>query len=41
MARLEAAKSRVPALSLGVSCALGNVLLALGGSLLVTLIGPG
>ena len=38
---LEAARSRVPALSYGVSYALANVILAFGGSLIVRMIGPG
>lgn len=38
---LETARSRVPALSYGVSYALGNVILAFGGSLIVRMIGSG
>jgi putative transport protein len=38
---LETAHSRVPALSYGVGYALGNVVLALGGSLIVIIIGSG
>jgi putative transport protein len=38
---LEAANSRVPALSYGITYALGNVILALGGSLIVKVIGAG
>ena len=38
---LESARSRVPTLSYGVGYALGNVILALGGSLIVRLTGPG
>lgn len=38
---LEAARSRVPALSYGIGYALGNVLLAFLGSLIVRMIGPG
>ena len=38
---LEAAESRVPALSYGVGYALGNVLLALGASVIVRILGPG
>ena len=38
---LEAAQSRVPALSYGITYALGNIILALGGSLIVKVIGAG
>ena len=38
---IEAAESRVPALSYGVGYALGNVVLALGASVMVKIIGPG
>lgn len=38
---LEAAESRVPALSYGVGYALGNVLLALGASVIVRILGAG
>jgi len=38
---LEAAESRVPALSYGVGYALGNVVLALGASVIVRILGPG
>ena len=37
---IEASRSRVPALSYGVGYSLGNVMLALGGSLMVSIIGP-
>jgi putative transport protein len=39
-ALLESAHSRIPALSYGVGYALGNVVLAIGGTLIVMLIGP-
>jgi putative transport protein len=38
---IEAAESRVPALSYGVGYALGNVVLALGASVMVKIVGPG
>lgn len=38
---LEAAESRVPALGYGVGYALGNVVLALGASVIVRILGPG
>ena len=37
---LETAQSRVPALSYGVGYALGNVVLAIGGAVIVTILGP-
>ena len=40
-ALLETARSRIPALSYGVAYALGNVILAFGGSLIVRFIGSG
>jgi len=36
---IESARSRIPALGYGVGYALGNVLLALGGSLIVKITG--
>lgn len=38
---IETARSRVPALSYGLGYALGNVILALGASLIVKVVGPG
>jgi putative transport protein len=36
----EAAQSKIPALGYGVGCALGNILLALWGSVIVLLMAP-